>query len=412
MNILLFNNNFLPKIDGVIFRIQMFLDIIDRDYPNINITLMTPNTNSITKYKRFDIIHISSEKLPEFMGGNNNNEIFTTKLSEADTVKDFIYNYCNENKIDIIHIYQGDISIGGFIRAGKKLNIPVIISWHTNIFKYLECYGYDKNIIDIYKNIYLLNCFSYADHYMTVSESCKKELIEEHIINHEIEVLPFLIDTKLFYPTIKNNYNPINKNNITILFVGRVTKEKNIDELIELCNKLKDNINFNVIICGEGLYIDELKLKTLNITNCNFYFMGKVKREDLYIYYNSADIYINPSFTETMGFTTLEAMACKLLVVGRNASGTMDIIKHKYNGYLYNNIDELVDIIKYIINNNNDIIINNAYEYVIQYSVEKYTNYLLNSYVKVINKKQNYTRLDKRISLKIYNIMLFILKFF
>ena len=32
MNILLFNNNFLPKIDGMVFRIKMFLDIIDKDY--------------------------------------------------------------------------------------------------------------------------------------------------------------------------------------------------------------------------------------------------------------------------------------------------------------------------------------------------------------------------------------------
>ncbi len=406
INILLFNNNFLPKIDGVVFRIQMFLDIIDRDYTNVNVTLMIPNKNTITKYKRFNIIHLPEDKLPHNIGGDMNNDIYTTKLNQTDEIKNFIYDYCVENNINIIHIYQGDVSIGCFIRAGKKLNIPVIISWHTNIFKYLECYGYDKLTIELYKNIFLLLGFPHADHYLTVSESSREELKE--IIDKPIEVLPFLVDTKCFYPIKKQN-NKI----LTILFVGRITKEKNIDELIELYTRINNYILLKIIICGDGLYLQELKIKTLNM---NFIFIGKVKREELYIFYNSADIYINPSFTETMGFTTLEAMACKLLVVGRNAPGTQDIIKHKYNGFLYNDIDELIDIINYINNNNINInnYINNAYDFVKNLSLENYTNYLLNVYINSIHTKQNfnYNSLDKRLSLKIYNIITFILKMF
>ncbi len=412
MNILLFNNNFLPKIDGMVFRIKMFLDVIDKDYKNINVTVLTPNNNTINKYKRFDIIHLDGELLPDNFGGDFNNEIYTTKINSIYDLQQKICDICKERSINVIHVYQGDSSLGGFIYAGNLLDIPIIYSWHTNVFKYLESYGYNDILINLYKKLYLVMCFSHADYYLTVSESCKKELIETKLIEKDIDVLPFLIDTKVFYPLPKITQ----KKYLTILFVGRLAKEKNIDEIIELYERIynkMDQISILVVICGHGPYEEELKEKTKNY---NFLFIGKVKYEELIIYYNMADVFINPSTTETMGFTTLEAMACKLLVIGRNAIGTCDIIKHNKTGLLYNNINELT---KYILNINKNKkkynqIIENAYNYVIQFKLENYTQYLLNIYKLMIRykKKYNYNQVFKNMSLNIYNIVGLLSKYF
>ena len=409
MNILLFNNNFLPKIDGMVFRIKMFLDTIDKYYKNINVTILTPNNNTIKKYKRFDIIHLDGELLYENLGGDNNNEIYTTKINSIYDLQDYICDICKKRKINIIHVYQGDSSLGGFINAGNLLDIPIVYSWHTNIFKYLESYGYNDFLISLYKKIYLIMCFSHADFYLTVSESCKKELIETELINKDIDVLPFLIDTKVFYPLPKLNKDSYLK----ILFVGRISKEKNIDEIIELYKQICDKIKVLVIICGHGPYEEELKEKTKNF---NFLFIGKVKYEELIIYYNTADVFINPSITETMGFTTLEAMACKLLVVGRNAVGTCDIIEHNKTGLLYNNLDELTKIILNINKNTKKYkkIVDNAYNYVIKFTVENYTTYLLNIYKLIIQykKKYNYNQVFKNVSLNIYKLVALFSKYF
>ncbi len=420
MNILLFNNNFLPKIDGMVFRIKMFLDIIDRDYKDINVTILTPNNNTIKKYKRFKIIHLDGELLYDNLGGEFNNEIYTTKINSIYDLKDKICEICKKGNINIIHIYQGDSSLGGFIYAGNLLDIPIIYSWHTNVFKYLESYGYNDILISLYKKLYLIMCFSHADYYLTVSESCKKELIETNIIDKEIDVLPFLIDTKIFYPLPKLNQRLNKRLNqifyLTILFVGRISKEKNIDEIIELYKNIynkMDKISILVIICGHGPYEDELKEKTKDM---NFMFIGKVKYEELIIYYNLADVFINPSTTETMGFTTLEAMACKLLVVGRNAIGTCDIIKHNKTGLLYNNLNELTNIILNFNKNKQKYnkMIEDAYTYVIQFTLENYTKYLLNIYKLIISykKKYNYNHVFKNISLNIYKIVALLSKYF
>lgn len=412
MNILLFNNNFLPKIDGMVFRIKMFLDIIDKKYKNINVIILTPNNNTIKKYKRFKIIHLDGELLYENLGGDNNNEIYTTKINSIYDLQDYICDICKKYSINLIHIYQGDSSLGGFINAGNLLDIPIVYSWHTNIFKYLEAYGYNDFLISLYKKLYLIMCFSHADYYLTVSESCKKELIDTELINKEIDVLPFLIDTKVFYPLPKLN----NGFYLIILFVGRIAKEKNIDEIVELYERIYNkmgNKSILVIICGHGPYEEELKEKTKYY---NFLFIGKVKYEELIIYYNIADVFINPSTTETMGFTTLEAMACKLLVVGRNAIGTCDIIKHNKTGLLYNNLNELVEIILNINKNKKKYnkMVDDAYNYVIKFTVDNYTEYLLNIYKLIIEykKKYNYNQVFKNVSLNIYKLVALLSKYF
>jgi 1,2-diacylglycerol 3-alpha-glucosyltransferase len=385
LNILLFANAFIPKIDGIVYRIKSLLDIIDEKYPEINITILTPNPTSYSKYKRFNIIHLPGELLPSIFGGNDQSDIYITKISELYNSYKFVYDICVKNSIDLIHIFQGDSSIGCFTIIGEKLHIPVTISWHTNIFKYLECYGLNKLTIKLYKKVLYLQCFYNADNYITVSESCKQELIKDLHISKEINVMPYFIDKNTFYP-IQKNYL-INK--FTILFVGRITKEKNIDEIVNIYKRLSFPVK--VLICGDGVYIDELKEKTIDM---DFEFLGSIERENMYLYYNRADVLINPSTTETLGLTTLEAMACKLLVIGRCAGGTQDIITNRNNGFLYNSIEELQEIIEFIIKKQNketiDEMIENAYLFVLEFSSEKYVDYLINQYNNtIINKKNN-----------------------
>ena len=396
-NLLLFANAFVPKVDGIVYRIKTFLDIIDEKYPEINITIVTPNQTSYSKYKRFDIIHLPRELLPAMFGGNDQNDIYITKVTELYEAYKIIYDICIKRDIDVIHVFQGDGSVGCFTNIGKQLNIPVTISWHTNIFKYLQCYGVNNMIIQLYKLLSYLQGLYNADSYMTVSESCRQELIQDLHFNKEISVMPYFIDTNIFYPV--NNIDANTK--FTILFVGRITKEKNIDEIVNLYKRLSFPVK--VLICGDGVYMNELKEKTIDM---DFEFLGAVDREKMYIYYNRANVLINPSTTETLGLTNLEAMACKCLVVGRRATGTQDIITDKFNGFLYNTIEELKDIIDAISVDaiSVDAIVENAYSFVLEFSSEKYVKYLLDHYnASIVNKN----KLSVKVLNKMY--MIFIL---
>lgn len=408
MNILIYCNAFLPKIDGIVFRIKMFLDYIYINYPNINVTLVTPNLNSIKKYKKFNIIIIDNVKFNKIFNMNAPN-IYIAKLSNLYKLKNIIKEICISNKINLIHIYHGDGLNLSIKNIGNNLNIPVIFSYHTNIFQYIKNYNYSDfkcNLMKFFNNI----VFRYKkyDLILNVSKSNENRLIEENMLkkNYKLKLMPYVIDKNKFYPTKKN----INKK-ITLLFVGRIEQEKNIDMLIEILIYLND---YKLIIVGNGHYKNNLEKK------CKYYnvdFVGKVNNNELYKYYNLADIFINPSKTESLGFTTLESMACKTVVIGFDSQGTSNLINHMKTGFLFKTKDELLKYIN-LIRNNKDLKIkleNNAYNFVIKYDVKNFADTLIKYYNEEIQIKKTNNRnnsiLDKIIELILCIIFKIILLF-
>jgi glycosyltransferase involved in cell wall biosynthesis len=126
-----------------------------------------------------------------------------------------------------------------------------------------------------------------------------------------------------------------------VLYVGRLTKQKGIEHLIEAFAKLRNEINDVVlIIVGRGECRDELELlaKNLNIKD-SVYFMSYVKNELLPPYYLLCDICVMPSITydqaDAWGFIINEAMYFGKPVIATDAVGAAyDMIKDGENGFM------------------------------------------------------------------------------
>ena len=138
MNLLLYCNAFLPKVDGIVFRIKFFLDYIDINYPKINVILVTPNPNTLKKYKRFKIIIIDGIKLSTLIKLNCADYVYVSNLSKLYKSKSIIKNICITNNINLIHIYHGDALNLSIKIIANNLKIPVILSYHTNIIQYAK----------------------------------------------------------------------------------------------------------------------------------------------------------------------------------------------------------------------------------------------------------------------------------
>ena len=63
-------------------------------------------------------------------------------------------------------------------------------------------------------------------------------------------------------------------------------------------------------------------------------FTGELTGSDLSRAFASADVFLNPSMTETFGNVTLEAMACALPVIAADASGTTNLVRDRFTGTL------------------------------------------------------------------------------
>lgn len=115
-----------------------------------------------------------------------------------------------------------------------------------------------------------------------------------------------------------------------ILFIGRLSVEKNLFAVLEAMINLKE---FTLDIIGAGKVENELK-KKVDQLNIKVNFLGTCPNSKLPEIINRYQIFILPSFYEGNPKVLLEAMSCGIACIGTNVKGIKEIIIHKNNGYL------------------------------------------------------------------------------
>jgi glycosyltransferase involved in cell wall biosynthesis len=133
----------------------------------------------------------------------------------------------------------------------------------------------------------------------------------------------------------------IEKDVFTLLFVGRLSEEKGIDDLIEISKSLdKKEIDYKMVFVGEGPAYQKIKDSISNAL-----IIGWQSKETLASMYSSADLLLLPSKFDTFSCVVLEALSCGLPVIAYNSKGPKDIIIHEECGYLCTNKKEMIDAI-------------------------------------------------------------------
>src|SRR5690554_667930 len=157
---------------------------------------------------------------------------------------------------------------------------------------------------------------------------------DEKIIEFNSDVT---IDTNFFTPS-KNK----NNNQLTFLTLGYLNLIKGIPLLLEVWEQFKNKLNDSskLIIAGPVSYdlkpiIDKYDLRKLNIE-----MPGKISRDKIVEVYNSADVFISPSYSDLGPETILEAMSCGLPVISSLNCGNSKYIEEGKNGFTYQVYDK------------------------------------------------------------------------
>ena len=393
MNILIYSYSYLPRLNGVTFRMKGIIDILKK---NNKIYLITPDPET-KDYEGIEVIQVPGMNIPDIFGGNKHKNNCVMNIHYYSKIYEVMQLLCIKKKIDIIHMTGPDICVGLFVTIGKLLNIPVISIYHTDIHQYLKNYYNNSptmtNFVLNSTNFLLkLSLFNNLDSIICTSDNSKKKLYDYGLINNnnKVWIIPYYIDTEIFKIGKGKFKYKWKKDSIRLLYIGRVTKEKSIERILNCMTS-----NTSLVIIGEGSDLDNLK-EISNKKNLNVNFMGKIEQKFLYEWYSSAHIFIMPSSTETLGFVTLEAMACKVPVIGYADGGTLSLIIDNTDGLLFKTTKELNDNIFKLINNKElrNNIINNAYEKVKKHSLTSSVNELYKYYEYEIEKK----KIDKHIT--------------
>jgi glycosyltransferase involved in cell wall biosynthesis len=163
---------------------------------------------------------------------------------------------------------------------------------------------------------------------LTSTESMVKELLQNGFKRDIITWTRGCIDEKKI-----NQLSKFEKKNIpTVLFVGRISKEKNLIDLCELSHI------YNIIIVGDGPHMKKLKEKYKNVE-----FVGYKTGIELSNFYATADVFCFPSKSDTFGLVMLESISFGTPVAAYNVTGPKDVIENGINGYVGDNLKTCID---------------------------------------------------------------------
>jgi len=173
------------------------------------------------------------------------------------------------------------------------------------------------------------------------------------IPQQKISVFGNYIDTDTFKPINCEKYQN------RIIFVGRLTGQKNLFNLLKAISKT----DFILDIYGEGELYNGLGQETKKL-NIQVNFMGVVPNSQLARIINRYRYYILPSLYEGTPKTLLEAMACGLVCIGTDVAGINEIITDGVNGWLAKgtDADSIFEAIERAKNNPAESISNSAVE--------------------------------------------------
>jgi glycosyltransferase involved in cell wall biosynthesis len=230
---------------------------------------------------------------------------------------------------DLIHcISPTPLGIVGIDYAYKK-RIPVVSSYHTHFVAYFRYYGLHP--AERLGWNYLRWFYNRCQRTYVPSLSAMNLLNSQGI--NEVELWSRGIDTEKYSPNYRNQQ--LRKflkadNRVILLFVGRLVREKDLDDLVAANDILTRRGHlFKLVIVGDGPMRAELAEKMPEA-----FFPGLMSGMQLAEYYASSDIFVFPSTTETFGNVVLEAFASGLPVVGVNKGGVSDLIDHSHTGFL------------------------------------------------------------------------------
>ncbi len=119
----------------------------------------------------------------------------------------------------------------------------------------------------------------------------------------------------------------------TMLYAGRISKEKNMDMLADIYRRLAGRRgDINLVLAGDGPYYEEFRDTMKQFERVHF--VGRVPREKLPELYSAADLFVFPSTTDTFGMVVLEAQACGLPALVTDVGGPKEVILPDQSGYV------------------------------------------------------------------------------
>ena len=337
MKVLITTDTFAPTINGVVTSVINLNNELMNMGHDVRILTLSHHNYSIKKGNVYSIKSFGINVYPNVRATVSFNDRYLKEILEW--APDIIHSQCEF----FTFIFAKRIS--------KKLNIPIVHTYHTMYEHYTDYILKNQVLGKKLAAVFSKGIIKNVETVIAPTEKVKESL-RSYGIEKGIEVIPTGINLEKFKSklTVEEKHNikkalGIDEKNKIILSVGRLGAEKNIDEIIEnlpmLIQKHKQLI---MLIVGDGphRYHLEQKTKELKIED-HVVFAGMVSPEMISRYYQIADIFVSASESETQGLTYIEALANGIPEICKLDKCLEGVLISGYNGFAYEKSQEFIE---------------------------------------------------------------------
>ncbi len=318
LRVLMVSDVYFPRINGVSTSIQSFRHALAHE--GVEVTLIAPRYGD--EPEEMNIDRVSGWVLPR------DPEDRLLRWGETSRAVEIA-----AKTVDLIHIQTPFVAHYAGLRAARRLNKPVLATYHTLFEEYLQHY------IPLVPSAMLRAAtrrFSRGQcnalNAVVVPSTAMRDRLLSYGVTTPLRVLPTGIPLSAFAGGSRARFRAahgIDPNRPVAIFVGRLGHEKNISFLLHALTRVhRERPDALLLLMGEGPSRGHLEaeVERLGLHN-QVRFLGYLDRAtELPDAYAAADLMVFASRTETQGLVLLEAMAAGCPVLGLAAMGTADIL--------------------------------------------------------------------------------------
>ncbi|GAA5979165.1 hypothetical protein JCM5350_007088 [Sporobolomyces pararoseus] len=384
LRVAIVTENFLPKVDGVTRTLAMLLEHLAAEGHE---AMILGPSSPLKSYAGHEVVSTKGIPLLGVYKGLGLNFVRPLFISKLKDFKPDVIQF-----VDPIWLCAQTIPIVQYFFP----NTPLVSSYHTNLAMYATLFGFSW----LTPAMWALQRTLHGRCNLTFCPSpSTSRMLEDHKFNN-VRLWPRGVDVDLFRPEARdfalrqswdvepqaldehhpsprinpttsrrNSFDdlpllslppayaahgysssspstPIDGSKLVVLYVGRISWEKNLRLLIEAFRGLENadpstgRPPCQLIFVGDGPARTEAQ-DLCNTYNLGAKFLGFKKGGELAACFASSDIFAFPSWTETFGQVVSEAQSCGLPVVGLRAEGVCDLVEDEHTGLLLD-MDDLL----------------------------------------------------------------------
>lgn len=330
MKILITTDLYVPSVNGVVTSVvNLTKELMGLGHDVRVLTLSKCNKS----YKEDNVIYI---------GSISANRIYPGARIALTYDNEYIEELKRWNP-DVIHSQCEFSTFRMALNIARETNSPIVHTYHTIYEDYTHYILINKRIGKKLAALFTKRILNHADTVIAPTEKVYS-LLTRYGVDKKIHVIPTGIDMERFNIYLDDMEKKklrkklgIPEKERVLIYVGRLAKEKNLEEILLFLSRLRANrMRITLLIVGDGPYRSSIENYANNLGIAeNVVFAGMVPPDKIHLYYQIGEVFVSASNSETQGLTYIEALASGIPALCKKDSCLDNVIKDGVNGFQY-----------------------------------------------------------------------------